>query len=301
ELDYAWDDDDFAPRGEALGWLADELRAGATRIGMPAGRTFVIGDRDAAVHTAMGPRDAAWRAAVLADPAAGRDAFAWWERGPGRLERARALWAMWHEVAWRAPIDKPERALLAKVEADLEAALAADPALDLPYAEWAELADLLGNPARAAGLRAHASGPPTIGYRRHDMIAGLGDGWSIRLPGAFVGAWEDNHERYWATDGARAVQVILIATTEADSAHLLAVAPPRFPVIAEEAAPDRHARAEATDEPDGTHVVHGIVASAPHVAIFTFRGAAADHDWALATWRSLRRDPTAASADDAHE
>ena len=285
ELDYVWDDDGFAPRGEAVDWLADELRAGATRVGMPEGRTFWV---DAAVQTAMGPRDAAWRDAVLADPRAGADAFAWWERGPGQLERARALWAMWHEVPWREPVDKPERALMERVDADLIAAHAAAPALDLPYAEWADIIGFLGDAERARATRKRATGPATIGYRRFDMTVGLESGWSLRLPGAFVGAWEADNDRYWATDGARAVQVLLVETTEADSAQLLAVAPPRYPVIEHTTDPDRHARAEMYTE-DHVHVVHGIVAMAPHVAIFTFRGDARDHDWAVATWRTLRR------------
>jgi hypothetical protein len=288
ELDYAWDDDDFAPRGEAVGWLADELRAGQARLGMPEGRTFWLDDARAAVQTSMGPRDAAWRDAVLADPRAGADAFAWWQRGPGQLERARALWAMWHEVPWREPVDKPERAVMARVDADLTAAHAADPSLDLPYAEWAAIAAFLGEPDRADELRARATGPATIGYRRFDMTVGLENGWSLRLPGAFVGAWEAENDRYLATDGARAVQVLIIETTETDSAQLLAVAPPRYPVIEHTTEPDRHARAEMYTE-DHTHVVHGLVAMAPHVAIFTFRGDARDHAWALATWRTLRR------------
>ena len=53
--------------------LARELAGGATRIGVPAERHFKI---DAAVLTAMGPRDATWRSAVLANPSRGADAFA---------------------------------------------------------------------------------------------------------------------------------------------------------------------------------------------------------------------------------
>src|SRR5689334_11328098 len=62
------------PISAMLDWLASELRAGASRIGMPADRSFRV---DCAVQTPLGPRDEAWRARVLADPAAGRDAFAW--------------------------------------------------------------------------------------------------------------------------------------------------------------------------------------------------------------------------------
>jgi hypothetical protein len=282
ELDYAWE---AAPEpGDAmLAWLAGELGAGATRIGMPEDRRFLI---DAPIQTAMGPRDAAWRDAVLADPLAGADAFAWWDRGPGQLARSRAVLAMWHEVPWRAPLDNAERALMTRVDADLAAAHAADPGLALPWAEWAELARHLGDAERAGELAGRAAGPAVIGYRRFDMVVDLG-GWSLALPGGFLGAWEDEGQRYWATDGDRAVEVTTLETPERDSDKLLEVAPALHPVIARLADGDRRGRAEAY-ELDGVHVVHGLVASAPHVAILTCKGAARDEAWALATWRSLR-------------
>ena len=281
ELDYAWDDDGDDPRAAALAWLAGELRDGATRIAMPEGRAFVADG----IHTALGPRDAAWRDAVLADPAAGKDVFAWWDHGPGQLARSRALLAMWHEVPWREPFDKPEHALMTRVDHDLR--IARDAGLDVPYAEWAELVGHLGEAGRADELRAHATGPAVIGYRRFDMVVALDAGWSITLPGAFVGAWEDAGQRYWATDGARVVEVTMLETTETDSAKLLEVAPPRHAVIERAAVGTRHARAETYRE-DDVHIVHGLVAVAPHVAIVTCKGRADDEPWALATWRSLR-------------
>jgi hypothetical protein len=274
ELDYAWDPAP-RPRDAMLAWLAGELAAGATRIGMPEGRAFAA---DAAIQTAMGPRDAAWRDAVLADPAAGADAFAWGERGPGRRERSSALLAMWHEVPWREPLDKDELALMQRVDDELAAAHKADRELALPYAEWAELAGYLGDAERAAEIAGRATGPAAIGYRRFDMMLDVA-GWSLTLPGNFVGRWEDDGERYWATDGQ---------TTERDPDRLIDVAPPLHPVIERISDGARRGRAEAHDE-DAVRIVHGLVAVAPHVAILTCKGAARDEPWALATWRSLRR------------
>jgi hypothetical protein len=288
ELDYAWSGGELDPRGAMLGWLADELRGGASRIGMPAGRRFLL---DAPVQTAMGPRDAAWRDAVLADPRAGRDAFAWWERRPGHAARSRAVLAMWHEVPWREPLDKAELAAMKRVDADLQAARSADRELALPYAEWADVVEHLGDAPRAHELRARATAPAVIGYRRFDMDVELDGGWSITLPGAFVGSWEDDGARYWATDGGRVVEVTPLETTERDSAALLAVAPERHPVIGRIVDGARHGRAEAYDEGD-VHIVHGLVAVAPRVAILTCKGALRDEPWALATWRSLRNDAT---------
>lgn len=289
EIDYGWqpvpESEVQSARDAAGAWLAGELRGGATRIGMPASRAFVI---DAAVQTALGPRDAAWRDAVIADPRAAADAFAWWDAGPGQRERSRALLALWHEVPWREPLDRAERATMESVDADLTAAAAADPALALPWAEWAELLDNLGEVERAEAMRARATGPSAIGYRRFDMIAEVGGGWALTLPAVFVGRWEDDGDRYWATDGERAIEVTQFEAAAADSAALLEVAPALHPVIERFTDGDRCGRAEARDD-GGSRVLHGLVACAPNVAIVICRSAEADPAWALAIWRSLRR------------
>lgn len=288
ELEYTLEPgDDVDPQVAMTTWLADELRAGARTIGMPVARSFLV---DAAVLTAMGPRDAAWREAVLAEPRRAADAFAWWDRGPGQEARSRALLAMWHDVAWREPLDADERETLERVDADLTEARRANRELVLPYAEWAEVLDWLGaDDEHAQKIRAKAKGTePTIGYRRYPMEIELAGGWMLELGGAFVGRYDDDGARWWATDGDRVVELTsFTAEGETDSQRLLDVAPPRHPVIAELAAGAIRGRAEAYDDGD-VRVVHGLVASAPHVAILTCKGSRADEDWALATWRSLR-------------
>jgi hypothetical protein len=145
---------------------------------------------------------------VLADPMHGADAFSWWERGPGREARSRALLAMWLDVPWREPLDADERALLERVDADLTVARRADRALALPWPEWAELLDWLGaDDEHAEKVRAKAgSSPPAIGYRRHLMDVEVAGGWTMVLGGAYVGRWDDDGERWWATDGDRVVE-----------------------------------------------------------------------------------------------
>ncbi len=285
ELDYAWTSPPTlsALQRELCEDFARVLRSGATRIGVPAARGFRI---EAAVLTALGPRDAAWRDAVLADPARAADAFAWWESGPGRRERARALLSMWHEVPWREPLDRDERELMEQVDADLRAARKADPNLALPWPAWRELLAHLGIDdedvtAKAAGERA------TLGYRRHDLDVELSGGWVVTLPGAMVGHWEEEDGRYWATDGDRAIEFTsLTAPDESDSARLLAVAPEQHDVVARHEDGDMRGRAEAYDD-NAHHVVVGLMAKAPHVGILTCRGGT--EAWALATWRSLRQ------------
>ncbi|HSK00841.1 MAG TPA: hypothetical protein VK932_06355, partial [Kofleriaceae bacterium] len=139
-----------------------------------------------------------------------------------------------------------------------------------------------------ASAAAEAPPQPRIGYRRHPMEIELSGGWSLELSGAFVGRWESDGERWWATDGARVVEFTsLTADGEGDSDRLLAVAPEAHPVVARWSAGEHRGRAEASDDGD-IHLVHGLMARAPHVAILTCKGAPSDQAWALATWRSLR-------------
>jgi hypothetical protein len=291
ELDLAWEDEtaarfDLARVQRDTGeWLAGELRAGTRVVGLE--REFSI---DAAVLTPLGPRDAAWREEVLAEPLRAADAFAWWQPGPGTEALSRALLAMWHEVPWREPLDDDELALMNEVDADLCTARREDEGLALPWPEWAALLGYLGKTnALADEVRARADGrQPMIGYRRHDIDVELTGGWIARLPGAFIGSWRDDGARYWATDGERSVDFTsLTAQDDSTSEALLAVATPRHPVIERFASGNVCGRAEAYDE-DHLRVVVGLVVDAPHVAILTCKGRAADQPWALATWRGLR-------------
>jgi hypothetical protein len=293
ELEYAWTDDVPADLTRAMcEWLAAELAASGDdqiRIGVPADRTFIS---DAPVLTALGPRDAAWRAAAIADPMTCRDVFPWLEPKPGRAVLARALLKMWHEVAWREPIDNAEQALLEAIDDDLKAVRKADPSAPIPYVEWAELLHWMNaDPERVAKHRELANGQTrgTIGYRRLDMDVELSGGWIVQLPGAFAGRYEDDGERFWSTDGDRTIEFQSLTAGEAtDSAALLAIAPERHAVIDHFSDGSRVGRAEAHTE-DHVRVVHGLVVVAPEVAVLTCKGSLADEAWALATWRSLRR------------
>ncbi|MBA2541476.1 MAG: hypothetical protein H0V17_17675 [Deltaproteobacteria bacterium] len=290
ELEYTLEGETDDAKASFASWLADELRGGATKIGMPADRSFKL---DAAVQTSMGPRDRAWRDAVLADPMHGSDAFAWWSRGSGREALSRALLAMWLDVPWREPLDKAERTLMETVDEQLTAARAANPKLPLPFAEWSELLEWLGadddHTRTIQGLVGSTPVPEMlIGYRRHMMEIELTGGWTIDLGGAYVGKWEDDGASWWATDGDRVVELTsLTADGETDSQHLLDIAPSINPIIDRIEEPTRRGRAEAYDE-GHVHVIHGLVTSAPHIAILTLKGRKSDEAWALSTWRSLR-------------
>ena len=79
----------------------------------------------------------------------------------------------------------------------------------------------------------------------------------------------------------------LSANTDQDSQQLIDIAPEAHVVVERITEETRRGRAEAYDEGD-VHIVHGLMAVAPEIAILTCKGTRADEPWALATWRSLR-------------
>lgn len=276
ELDFVWTEP-----VELAAWqtklrdaLAEQVRAGTTRFGVPAGRRFRL---EAPILTALGPRDASWHTY--------EDAFAWWDLGEGKAELARALVKMWLEVPWREPLDGDERDLMKQVDEDLRAARSAE--LAVPWDAWKELLANLG--IEDEEVEQHARTPSTIGYRRYDLDAELSGGWHVTMPGAMVGHWEDDGARYWATDGDRMIEFTsLTAEGEGDSDKLLAVAPEAHPVVERIADGELRGRAEAFTD-DDVHVLIGLVASAPHVGILTCKSSDPDDSWARTMWKSLRR------------
>jgi len=290
ELDYVWAEPEPDPTEAMCKWLAGKLEQGDDQlwVGLSGEYSFIS---DAAVLTAVGPRDEAWVKAVLADPLRAVDAFPWQKAGKGYADLASALLSMWQEVPWREPMDDAETTLMERIDSELAAAHKAG-VTDLPYEAWAELLGYLGRDDDAAAkvYKLAGSRENTIGYRRLDMDIALTGDWIVRVPGSFAGRWEDDHTRYLASDGDRAIEFTsLTADGETDSAKLLAVAPESRPVIDRFVDGNRHGRAETSEE-DHVHIVHGLVADAPHVAILTLKGKPSDEAWALRTWRSLRRE-----------
>ena len=285
ELDFVWVDTPPTLEG-AQAMLCAQLRDklqkadGEFRMGMPP-RNFLI---DAPVFTALGPRDAAWRDAVLADPSRARDAFPYWDPGKAQAALGRARVSMWIEVAWREPLDREERNVLKQIDEDLRTARKAN--LDVPWRAWQEVLRHLGIEDEEVEEHVKTATDSPIGYRRHDLDVELSGDWFVTLPGSMVGHWEDDHSRYWATDGERVVEFTsLTADAEHDSDKLIEVAPEKHEVIARYSEGSQRGRAEAFVEED-VPIVVGLMVNAPNIAILTCKGG--DREWALATWRSLR-------------
>jgi hypothetical protein len=170
------------------------------------------------VLTPIGPRSMKWIRAVAKDPRAGIDLYPWWDDGIGAtFYRGRALARMWTDLRWHPARTGEEIDANEDVHDDLARAFDADPTIDLPWREWAELIDILnagegaywpGKDRTAAVRKRAAKVPPRtplVGYRRHPVRVDLAGPWSIEVPGGMAEEWEDGSWSAW--DGVRTVWV----------------------------------------------------------------------------------------------
>ena len=164
-------------------------------------------ESDQPAVTPLGPRSLEWLKAVSQDGYRGRDFFAWWEPGlNAEYFRDRALTQIWSDVRWRPPSNDSERALLRQVVNSLHTAYRLDPDLEYPWAEWAEILELLDSTGQDADwVRTLAKSPPALGYRRRPVKMLLPGAWSIKLPGSFSDFEMDGNGDFEAVDPPREV------------------------------------------------------------------------------------------------
>jgi hypothetical protein len=269
---------------------------------LPEGHLY---EHDGFVATALGPRDEAWVRAVAEDPRRGIDILPWWsaERDARYfLELARVH--LWLEVRWRAPVDDGERALLEQVATWLERAHGLDPDAAVPWDEYSELLEHLGEESLRA-TRAHLKAKSgsvlakrsPIGYRRRPVRVLLGGGWSLRIPGELAERWDergtwvawDDHRSVWFT--SMTVHTDDGAPSPSTEVTLESLPPLEAEELLELERGDLRGVACFVDEEHEGQAVHRLEA---HAA----RGANAaigtvvfvrdeDRDWALSTWGSV--------------
>jgi hypothetical protein len=164
-------------------------------------------DSDHLAITPLGPRERDWMQATSEDGKAGKDFFAWWTPGlNAEYFLGRALTRMWTDVRWRKPLNDEEEQLIREVVGSLEIAHKLDPELACPWTEWQELLGYVGDDSGISDLvRLRASGKPSIGYRRGDVIVDLPGGWSIKMPGSFSDFTEDQDNDLYAVDQGKQI------------------------------------------------------------------------------------------------
>ena len=130
-----------------LRWLAEECSRNPRAVGLPPIFTY-----PAEVLTPLGPRTADWVRAVARDPLCGTDFFPWWSAELDHaFYRNRALARLWCDFPWRPPLTETEGEEADQIANDLATAFKLDPAGELPWPEWLELLQAIQ--ADAAGER----------------------------------------------------------------------------------------------------------------------------------------------------
>ncbi len=183
-------------------------------VSMPMGYTY---PEQEGILTPMGPRTTDWFRAVADEPGRGIDFFCWWPEGVGSaFFLGRALCRMWQDVRWRCPETDVEGELLMDVHHDLERAYRGDAAAPIPWREWAEILEYLGDhfgyvefqegddlESLVYDRARRTVGGTRIGYRRGPVQVSLTGGWSITVAGELAEEWEEGGETWTAWCGAR--------------------------------------------------------------------------------------------------
>jgi hypothetical protein len=291
--------------GPLLVWLRDTLQRACDQRalgGQPMDLVVSTADRftfDGAIATPMGPRDDAWLSAALTNPRTAVEIWPWFaDATDARYLLNRALCLMWTEVRWRPAIEEGEPEVVDEVLRLLRRAFPLEPSLPYPWREWKELLDIGGDPdpmrERVETEAASAPDGPRIGYRRSPVRIEQA-GWQLTVPGSFAIQRTDDELR--ANEGDRTITVAASPTGT-----------PAGPMAAETFL-DRvaaHLGSEVLQHRDGEVMGRAklaidptsVVESAVLEGYAAVRGSgaairivihdAADWEWALDMWRSLR-------------
>ena len=251
--------------------------------------------------TSLGPRDWGWLRETAANGNKGKDFFAWW--GPdlnAEYYLGRALAHMWTNVRWRAPVNDSERQVLKDVADSLRSAYRLEPELQLPWAEWNEILELLEvDSAEKALVRSHAQGIPKIGYRRRKVRVTQPGGWTINVPGSFSEFEADENNDLSAWDPPREIWFTAFTISGDSPQKAFENAKKEFKKSRPEYLVERDsfiAQAAIIKKQRGSGEVYFILKSsnvAPGkkaVCTIVF-SESEDREWALETWRSIQPPP----------
>lgn len=169
----------------------DDLKdAGTVRLSMPSEFDPRTSEK---YLTALGPLSTADLKALAANDSADltdavRPLFAWWEEGYNAdFYRGLALYGLWMDVRWSAPIDEIERDELLRVLewCDLAEQLGAEPGL--PKDAVSTLRTLAAQEAPSVLPKQEG-----IGYLRRSLTRNVTGHWYIDAPGSLLETTEDD-------------------------------------------------------------------------------------------------------------
>lgn len=291
-------------------WLIGQLQAildgreASKQLGIPQEPRLEV--EGAAVLTPMGPRSRAWCEAVIAAGESGAAGLDYWPMGEAAtaaaLQWARGMWHLWVEVPWRLPMGESERGVMLDAHKALSAAYRADKALAMPWAEWAELVDILDEDddltpeIRQRGLDAEEPAQ-RLGYRRYPARFELTSGWSLRLSPNFADSWADGGAAMVGSDGERSVRCSCAESDGKTASEILAATPMQGDVLARlDEGPYRGRIEGFNDGINGVRMLTAIMATDGGAAVVSIVARYGDDDWAIQAWWSLRRRDVAWTA-----
>jgi hypothetical protein len=283
---------------ETLQRACDQRALGAEPLELLASRVdkFTI---EGAIATPLGPRDDAWLTAAIANPRLAVEIWPWFaDASDARYLLNRALCLMWTDVRWRPAIEEGEPEVVEEILRLLRRAFPLEPSLPYPWREWKELLDIAGDPdpmrERVESEATAAADGPRIGYRRNPVRIEQA-GWQLTVPGSFAIHRTDDELR--AGEGDRTITIAASPTGTA-------AGPMEAETFLDRVA--AHLGKEVLHHRDGEVVGRAKLAIDPtsvvEVAVLegyaAVRGSgaairivihdAADWEWALDMWRSLR-------------
>ncbi len=256
------------------------------------------------IRTHLGPVTKDFFVPLAAHPSHASEFHLWPNRERDADLHARTATSMiWTEVAWRAPIDDAEIATLRRVLGHLAEAHRLDPARELPWREWIEIASLAGNGDVTDSVKERAArlsgGAALAGYRRHPVSYGVAGQVNLRLPGSFVER-DASGATFFATDGRRTARATVFTHKKGTSD----LSPPRALVDAMSASPPEDCFDESSNEgrvlgywhrnpppEEGHSCVAAFLRSDLVVILTASTPSTADRAWALNLWRDVEFPP----------
>jgi hypothetical protein len=258
-------------------------------------------EADALAITPLGPRDREWLLMTSKDGNNGTDFFAWWRSGlNAEYFLGRALTEMWTNVRWRKPANDSERGLLREVVNSLDIALKLDPALECPWAEWAELLEYLGaSKDEVEYVSSRAKVGSSIGYRRGNVTVSLPGGWRMRLPGSFSEFESDEEGDSCALDPPREIWFTSYRFTADSPSHTLESmrkeivgSQPEFLQEGIDYVAKASIRKKVRETGERYFVLNSSNVCSTQRAVCTILfDQPEQRDWALGIWRSIQRPP----------
>jgi hypothetical protein len=254
-------------------------------------------EADEAALTSLGPRNRAWLSETAQDGRRGTDFFAWFSAAKdAEYYLRRALVHMWTNERWRPPASESEHRVLLEVSECLRRAFALDSSLPYPWAEWAEVQELLGRDRREREwMNPRKQSEPKIGYRRGNVTVSLPGGWSMKIPGSFSDFESDDEGDHSAFDPPR--EIWFTAYHSSTGASLssfdtmkgkLKRNRPEHMFEKDHCVSEARVNSKKRDTGEKYYVLNSSTFAPGKRAVCTILFSDPDHkDWALDTWRSI--------------